>query len=112
GVNELAIELARNVEAQTESGLKLLGFYEDRPEERVGKLPAEVGDRLGSIDDLVRAARAGEVQAIYITFPMRAEERIRNVLERLSDTTASVYIVPDFFVFELLHSRWTSIGGL
>ena len=30
----------------------------------------------------------------------------------MGDTTASVYIVPDFFVFELLHSRWTNISGL
>jgi putative colanic acid biosynthesis UDP-glucose lipid carrier transferase len=43
---------------------------------------------------------------------MRAEERIRDVLRRLADTTASVYIVPDFFVFQLLHSRWTNIGGV
>jgi putative colanic acid biosynthesis UDP-glucose lipid carrier transferase len=43
---------------------------------------------------------------------MRAEKRIKHVLSLLSDTTASVYVVPDFFVFELLHSRWTSIGGL
>jgi putative colanic acid biosynthesis UDP-glucose lipid carrier transferase len=43
---------------------------------------------------------------------MRAEGRIRRILEQLSDTTASVYIVPDFFVFELLHSRWTNINGL
>jgi putative colanic acid biosynthesis UDP-glucose lipid carrier transferase len=43
---------------------------------------------------------------------MRAEERIRNVLTELADTTASVYIVPDFFVFELLHARWTNINGL
>ena len=43
---------------------------------------------------------------------MRAEERIRNVLAKLADTTASVYIVPDFFVFELLHARWTNINGL
>jgi putative colanic acid biosynthesis UDP-glucose lipid carrier transferase len=42
---------------------------------------------------------------------MRAEERIRDVLERLSDSTASVFIVPDFFVFQLLHSRWTNING-
>jgi putative colanic acid biosynthesis UDP-glucose lipid carrier transferase len=112
GVNELAIQLARNVESQVDSGLRLLGFYDDRPEGRSGTLPPEVGTRLGSIDQLVDAARAGRVQAIYITFPMRAEERIRDVLARLSDTTASVYIVPDFFVFELLHSRWTSIGGL
>ena len=43
---------------------------------------------------------------------MRAERRIRNVLARLADTTASVYIVPDFFVFELLHARWTNVNGL
>jgi putative colanic acid biosynthesis UDP-glucose lipid carrier transferase len=112
GVNELALQLAKNVEGQTESGLKFLGFYDDRPEDRVGKLPQDLGHHLGTIQDLVDAARAGSVQAIYITFPMRAEDRIREVLDRLSDTTASVYIVPDFFVFELLHSRWTSIGGL
>jgi putative colanic acid biosynthesis UDP-glucose lipid carrier transferase len=43
---------------------------------------------------------------------MRAEERISTVLAKLADTTASVYIVPDFFVFELLHARWTNINGL
>jgi putative colanic acid biosynthesis UDP-glucose lipid carrier transferase len=43
---------------------------------------------------------------------MRAEERIRNLLAKLADTTANVYIVPDFFVFELLHARWTNINGL
>jgi putative colanic acid biosynthesis UDP-glucose lipid carrier transferase len=43
---------------------------------------------------------------------MRAEERIRTVLARLGDTTASVYIVPDFFVFQLLHARWTNVNGL
>jgi len=52
------------------------------------------------------------VETIYITFPMRAEERIRRTLAKLSDSTASVYLVPDFFVFELLHSRWTSISGM
>ena len=35
---------------------------------------------------------------------MRAEDRIRGVLDKLGDTTASVYVVPDFFVFQLLHS--------
>jgi putative colanic acid biosynthesis UDP-glucose lipid carrier transferase len=43
---------------------------------------------------------------------MRAEDRIRDVLAKLADTTASVYIVPDFFVFELLHARWTNVNGL
>jgi putative colanic acid biosynthesis UDP-glucose lipid carrier transferase len=49
---------------------------------------------------------------VFITFPMRAEKRIRDYLSKLSDTTASVYIVPDFFVFQMLHARWNQINGL
>jgi putative colanic acid biosynthesis UDP-glucose lipid carrier transferase len=67
---------------------------------------------VGDLERLVERARRGDVDIVYITFPMRAEERIREVLAKLADTTASVYIVPDFFVFELLHARWTNINGL
>jgi putative colanic acid biosynthesis UDP-glucose lipid carrier transferase len=43
---------------------------------------------------------------------MRAEQRIRTYLSKLGDTTASVYIVPDFFVFQMLSARWNQIDGL
>ena len=56
---------------------------------------------MGDIEELVQRARRGDFDIVYITFPMRAEERIRNVLAKLGDTTASVYIVPDFFVFRI-----------
>jgi putative colanic acid biosynthesis UDP-glucose lipid carrier transferase len=112
GVNELAIRLARSLEESPEFGLQLAGFFDDRPLSRTGDLPEEVGRRLGNIRQLVELARRGEVHRIYITLPMRAEGRIRQLLNELADTTASVYIVPDFFVFELLHSRWTDINGL
>jgi putative colanic acid biosysnthesis UDP-glucose lipid carrier transferase len=112
GVNELGFQLARNIEASPEMGLELLGFFDDRPDERSPEIPADMGRRVGSLADLIERAHAGDVDRIYITFPMRAEERIRRVLERLGDTTASVYVVPDFFVFQLLHSRWTDILGL
>ena len=82
------------------------------PKSAVRTFPLELGHRLGTIQDLVDQARAGSIDRIYITFPMRAEDRIRGVLDKLGDTTASVYVVPDFFVFQLLHSRWTDILGL
>jgi putative colanic acid biosynthesis UDP-glucose lipid carrier transferase len=112
GVNELAFQLARNIENSPELGLKLIGFYDDRPEGRTPEVPGEVGRRIGNLGELVDHARSRRVDMIYITFPMRAEDRIRGILDRLGDTTASVYLVPDFFVFELLHSRWTTINGL
>jgi putative colanic acid biosynthesis UDP-glucose lipid carrier transferase len=112
GVTELGIQLAENLTVTPELGIRLAGYYDDRPPERSPQLPPGVKQRIGNIDDLVADARAGFIDRIYITFPMRAEERIRGVLSKLADTTASVYIVPDFFVFQLLHSRWTDIGGL
>jgi putative colanic acid biosynthesis UDP-glucose lipid carrier transferase len=112
GVNELGIQLKRNIDTTPEMGLVFAGFYDDRPIERTTDLPREVGARVGDLEELVHRARRAHVDIVYITFPMRAEERIREVLVRLGDTTASVYIVPDFFVFELLHARWTNINGL
>ena len=112
GVNDLAFQLARNIDDSPEMGLRLAGFYDDRPSGRLPAIPEELGHQIGNIDELLEAARRKKVDTIYITFPMRAEERIRRTLAKLSDTTASVYIVPDFYVFELLHSRWTSIGGM
>jgi putative colanic acid biosynthesis UDP-glucose lipid carrier transferase len=112
GVNELGIQLARNIHRAPEMGLRLVGFYDDRPTERTTAPPREIGAIVGNFGDLLARARHGQIDIVYITFPMRAEDRIRNVLAKLADTTASVYIVPDFFVFELLHARWTNINGL
>lgn len=112
GVNSLSLQLARNLKNSPELGLRLAGFFDDRPQSRTEPVPADLGTRSGSLEELVLAAKRGSVDMVYITFPMRAEERIKQVLSQLADTTASVYIVPDFFVFELLHARWTTINGL
>lgn len=112
GISDLGVQLARNIQDSPHMGLKLVGFYDDRPSQRTCKIPAEFGGRLGSIDDLLAKTQRGEVSVVYITFPMRAEDRIRDVLNRFSDSTASVYLVPDFFVFELLHSRWNNVLGI
>jgi putative colanic acid biosynthesis UDP-glucose lipid carrier transferase len=112
GVNELGVQVARNIESSPEMGLRLAGFFDDRPADRTAELPKELGSRVGDLEQLIHRARRGSIDIVYITFPMRAEERIRDVLAKLADTTASVYIVPDFFVFELLHARWTNINGL
>ena len=114
GFNELGRQTAENIESQPALGLKLAGFFDDRIETRSedGKTEFTADDLAGSLSNLVELARKGEVDTIMITLPMRAEKRIKYLLDQLSDSTASVYIVPDFFVFELLHSRWTTMGDL
>jgi putative colanic acid biosynthesis UDP-glucose lipid carrier transferase len=112
GINELGFQLAKNIEESPEMGLRLAGFYDDRPADRIPEIPAGLSTKVGGLTDLVGDAKAGFVDRIYITLPMRGEDRIRKILTKLADTTAAVYIVPDFFVFQLLHSRWTDVGGV
>jgi putative colanic acid biosynthesis UDP-glucose lipid carrier transferase len=112
GINDLGIRLAQNIADSPRLGKTFAGFYDDRPDERTAEIPQEFGRRIGTIPDLLQATKNGNVDVIYLTFPMRAEDRLRQMLDKLTDTTASVYIVPDFFVFELLHSRWNDIQGI
>jgi putative colanic acid biosynthesis UDP-glucose lipid carrier transferase len=112
GVNKLALQLARNIQNTPEIGLQFVGYFDDRPESRTEESSGENQPHAGNLAELVELARSGQVDMIFITFPMRAEERIREYLHRLGDTTASVYIVPDFFVFQMLHARWNQIDGL
>jgi putative colanic acid biosynthesis UDP-glucose lipid carrier transferase len=115
GLNELGCQTGVNIAEHPSLGLHLVGFYDDRRvirSENLDSPPQPPGELIGTLADLVDAARRGQIDAVLITLPMRAETRIRQLLDQLSDSTVSVYLVPDFFVFELLHSRWTSIGGL
>jgi putative colanic acid biosysnthesis UDP-glucose lipid carrier transferase len=112
GLNALGLELLQNAKMNPECGLQIIGFFDDRsPERWVAAAQAE-SQVLGKLELLVEQAKAGKVDTVFVTLPMRAESRIRWLLDKLADTTANVYIVPDFFVFELLHSRWNSIGGI
>jgi len=43
---------------------------------------------------------------------MSAEQRIKKLTEQLADSTASVYLVPDLFTFNLLNSRWVDYQGI
>jgi len=112
GINELGVNLVRKIDDSPQLGLGFLGFFDDRPDQRTAKLPADIAVKLGNYERLVEQAKRGEVHVVFVTLPLRAEQRIRNIIQRLADTTCSVYIVPDLFVFQLLHSRWTDIGGV
>ena len=113
GYNKLGFRLAKQLELQADMGrFDFVGFFDDRGHDRLPPPESKLPRPQGFFDDLVAAARRREIDMILITLPMRAEARIQTLLDQLSDTTTSVYIIPDVFVFELLHSKWTSVGGL
>lgn len=112
GMNPLGLQLAQSIQSNPLHGLNFVGFFDDRIEGRRCDIPEDMPGYQGKLNELIERAKQGEIATVYITLPMRAESRIRSLLDQLSDSTISVYIVPDFFVFELLHSRWTNHGGI
>jgi putative colanic acid biosynthesis UDP-glucose lipid carrier transferase len=44
--------------------------------------------------------------------PMRNIQRVTDLLDQLHDTTASIYYVPDVFVFDLIQCRTSDIDGM
>jgi putative colanic acid biosysnthesis UDP-glucose lipid carrier transferase len=112
GANRLGFDICKNALSSSDSGMKIVGFYDDRGEERRQESDMSLPPFLGTCQQLLDMVRSNEIDTVLIALPMKAERRIQDLLDQLGNSTASVYIVPDFFVFELLHSRWTHVGGL
>ncbi|MCC6208368.1 MAG: undecaprenyl-phosphate glucose phosphotransferase [Gammaproteobacteria bacterium] len=111
GAHDLGAELSRSILDSEWLGLLPVGFYDDRKLAGNRPLATEPIQVIGDLGVLVRHAREGKIDAIYITLPMRAENRIKFLVDQLSDTTVSVHLVPDFFVYNLLNAGLSNIGG-
>jgi putative colanic acid biosynthesis UDP-glucose lipid carrier transferase len=112
GWNRLGIEIARNSMRAGDCGMKVVGIFDDRGGDRLGQVNDSPVPFLGTNHELLESIGRGEIDTVLVALPMRAEKRIAGILDSLANSTVSVYLVPDFFVFELLHSRWTHVGGL
>lgn len=112
GLNKLGLEIAANAKTAADCGLNVIGFFDDRGIDRRIETIDQQPPFLGTTNELLVSIGKGEIDTVLVTLPMRAEKRIQSLLDQLGNSTVSVYIVPDFFVFELLHSRWTQVGGL
>lgn len=110
GGGEVARKLVARIEQSPLLGVRLLGCFDDRAPTRLsGDAPKPV---LGGLDDLAIYARKHHTQLIYITLPMTSQPRIIRLLDELRDTTASIYFVPDIFLFDLIQARVDTIGGM
>jgi putative colanic acid biosynthesis UDP-glucose lipid carrier transferase len=108
GSGQVAQRLAGSISSAPWMGLRLLGFYDIAPQ--ADSAPQEL-PLLGDLEQLTEDARQGKIDKVYITLAT-AQPHLQDLVKGLSDTTASVYLIPDVFMFELLHARSESINGL
>lgn len=67
---------------------------------------------IGNFDMLVQDAREGKLDRIYIAMSMSNENKMKELVRKLTDTTCSVLFIPDLFTFNILQSRTEEINGV
>jgi putative colanic acid biosynthesis UDP-glucose lipid carrier transferase len=110
GANDNGMQIANTIQKSPWLGLRFLGYFDDRA--AVDDRRTWTGEIGGSIATLITEAHAGKIDIIYISLPLTAQPRIINVIDKLADTTTSVYLVPDFFIFSLFQGKWSNIAGI
>jgi putative colanic acid biosysnthesis UDP-glucose lipid carrier transferase len=110
GLNEQGAWLADRLAQETDAGVELVGYFDDRIDGR--HHGAGRHRYLGRLGDIATYVKHHRIQLIYLSLPMASQPRIRELLDALKDTTASVYFVPDMFVTDLIQGRTDSVCGM
>lgn len=110
GVTEPGRKLAEQFASRELLGVKVIGFFDDRVAHRLGDVP-DAGLK-GRLADLAAFVKANRVDAIYVALPMASQPRILKLLDELRDTTASIYFVPDIFLYDLIQARLDDVNGI
>ena len=110
GAGTLGRTIAERLAEASWAGFRVVGFFDDDPATHgttVAGAPV-----LGATDALPDGLDRNGVDQVWIALPLRAEARIREILDLLQTETVDVRFVPDIYNFTLLHHSMTEIAGL
>ncbi|HAT32941.1 MAG TPA: undecaprenyl-phosphate glucose phosphotransferase [Janthinobacterium sp.] len=110
GANDVSVKFAATIENHPNLFMSVRGFFDDRTEDRRPEGMRE--PMLGGMADIAAYVREHQIKMIFISQPISAQPRIFKLLDELKDTTASVYFLPDIYVFDLMQARFDNIGGM
>jgi len=82
GADEEGEALVQALNAQRDSGIRVLGVFDDRGDDRAGTTCAG-RPKLGTVDELVEFARRTRVDLVIFSLPITAEKRILQMLKKL-----------------------------
>lgn len=110
GANEVGMKLANRIAEFPHMFMEMRGYFDDRAKTR---LPAKLDmPLLGHMTDIADYVREHNINMIFISQPISAQPRIRQLLDALQDTTASIYFLPDIYTFDLMQARFDQVGGV
>ncbi|OSM07116.1 undecaprenyl-phosphate glucose phosphotransferase [Magnetofaba australis] len=110
GATYVGTRFANEIEQNPMLGKEFLGFFDDRDISRLQGLGEE--QLKGKSGDVIDYVKKSKVDTVYISLPMTSQERIMNLIQAVQDSTASIYFLPDIFLFDLIQARFDTINGI
>ena len=110
GAGRLGTNVAERLKAAPWAGFAIRGYYDDDATLH-GRMLAGV-PVLGDIERMFADLERDAADQVWIALPLRAEERIRDVMTGLLQHSLQVRFVPDIYNFNLLHHSVSEIEGL
>jgi len=109
GATDLADRFIQ-VAHEREPGMTLVGLFDDRVGLRDGC--AQTMPVTGDLDALIAEAQAGRIDEIVVTLPWSAEERIGQIVRRLSLLPISTRLCPDKAGLRFADCTHSVLGGV
>jgi putative colanic acid biosysnthesis UDP-glucose lipid carrier transferase len=109
GCTEASLSLAQRLTRHPELCMSVSGCFDDRDANRLAQSDLNL---LGRFSDLPKYVKENGIDAVFIALPLRHMRRMQDLLNELSDTTTSLYFLPDVFVFDLIQARSGEILGV
>jgi putative colanic acid biosynthesis UDP-glucose lipid carrier transferase len=111
--NDIGRRLARSFRDEPTLGFRFVGFFDDAAREGSPADGApDDGPVLGRTEAVSDYVKANGIEAVFIALPMAAQPSVLRLLEELQDTTASIFFVPDIFIFNLIQARIDDVNGI
>ena len=108
GAGKLGNRVAENLLKAEWTGFNILSFFDDLNKEGSSILNIPI---LKS-SELKTFVESNNIQELWITLPLREEQRVRSLLHELRHLTLSIKYVPDIFGFRILNQKATEIAGI
>jgi len=108
GAGRIGTEIARQVQGRN-SNWHLVGFLDDDPR----KLGEEIAEApvLGSLDDIEEIIRTEKVDEVVFALPLRAHERLMQLVLDMEKLPVEVSVIPDYFDLAFYRTRMDEMFG-
>jgi putative colanic acid biosynthesis UDP-glucose lipid carrier transferase len=110
GYNRASLALTHSFQQHPDIRFQVAGYFDDREPARLNMVAS--APLLGRLGELATFVRNNDIDLIFIALPVGYISRVGELMEELHDTTASIYYLPDLFLFDLINARSVEINGL